>query len=294
MILHVSILPVYRSWLRSFWIKHPYLEHFSVYTRRGVKSICSNNPFRSKPMAPTPQTQPDIWKSLKNSFKKAPTWERNTHVAFRFLIAMGSGSSVPAFQLTTEEAKCTVKRTYDISEAWVSRISSCKNRTPHLFDMRHDSPIVCQHQIFGYIWRYLEIFGHLQSFCNLWSPRIMFASDSYKPKRTDGLPKLPRLWNHSSSTRKYSHEEIQKYSKAYDVVLQFGKNLYILRLGPWTVYAIKPLWWHFRRKIISFSAVGVPRVMDAFRGKKLYPGSQITKPTTDMFRMTMKRKPQWY
>ena len=99
----------------------------------------------------------------------------------------------------------------------------------------------------------------------------MFASDSYKPKRTDGLPKLPRLWNHSSSTRKYSHEEIQKYSKAYDVVLPFGKNIYILRLGPWTVYAIKPLWWHFRRKIISFSAAGVPRVMDSSRGKKTLP-----------------------
>ena len=194
MILHVSILPVYRSWLRSFWIKHPYLEHLSVDTWRGVKSICSNNPFRSKPMAPTPQTQPDIWRSLKNSFKKAPTWERNTHVAFRFLIAMGSGSSVPAFQLTTEEAKCTVKRTYDISEAWVSRISSCKNRTPHLFDMIY--------LLFANT-RYLEIFGdiwHVQSFCNLWSPRIMFASDSYKPK-------LPRLWaskikNHSSQNKK--------------------------------------------------------------------------------------------
>ena len=149
--LHVSILPLYRSWLRSFWILHPYLEHFSVDTWRGVKSICSNNPFRSKPMAPTPQIQPDIWKSLK-SFKKAPTWKRNTHVAFRFLIAMGSGSSVPAFQLTTEEAKCTVKRTYDISEAWVSRISSCKNRTPHLFDMIY--------LLFANT-RYLEIFGDI-------------------------------------------------------------------------------------------------------------------------------------
>ena len=31
-------------------------------------------------------------------------------------VAMGSGSSVPAFQLTAEEAEHTVKSTYDISE----------------------------------------------------------------------------------------------------------------------------------------------------------------------------------
>ena len=31
-------------------------------------------------------------------------------------VAMGSGSSVPAFQLTAEEAEHTVKSTYDISK----------------------------------------------------------------------------------------------------------------------------------------------------------------------------------
>lgn len=65
----------------------------------------------------------------------------------------------------------------------------------------------------------------------------MFASDSYKPK-------LPRLWaskikNHSSQHKKVyirntkiTIEEIQKKSKAYDVVFyHLEKNLYILRLG---------------------------------------------------------------
>ena len=84
------------------------------------------------------------------------------------------------------------------------------------------------------IWRYLEIFGHVQSFCNLWSPRIMFASDSYKPKRTDGLPKLPRLWNHSSQHKKVFTRGNSNIFKSIWCCFTVWKNIstsYALDLG---------------------------------------------------------------
>lgn len=83
------------------------------------------------------------------------------------------------------------------------------------------------------IWIYLEIFGHLQSFCNLWSPRIMFASDSYKPKRTDGLPKLPRLWNHSSQHKKVFTRGNSKIFKSIWCCFTIRKKS--LHLTPWTL-----------------------------------------------------------